>query len=133
MAMLASTQSGALGSASSSLKVFQDFFVDLDLPVMLTQGDQVSIPIAIYNYLRQGGHVSLKLQPEDWYSLNNGHDGKVGILRSGRVGGSSFTSMPTASANSKLTTLRRVWDDGGGGNARQDVVVRDNRGRPKRP
>ncbi len=35
MAMLASTTHGALGSATSSLKVFQDFFVDLDLPVTL--------------------------------------------------------------------------------------------------
>ena len=44
MAMIASTQHGALGSGTSSLKVFQDFFVDLDLPVTLTQGDRVSIP-----------------------------------------------------------------------------------------
>jgi hypothetical protein len=43
-------QHGALGSGTSSLKVFQDFFVDLDLPVTLTQGDRVSIPVAVYNY-----------------------------------------------------------------------------------
>jgi hypothetical protein len=59
MAMLASTASGALGTATSSLKVFQDFFVDLDLPVTLTQGDQVSLPIAVYNYSGQAGQVSL--------------------------------------------------------------------------
>ncbi|HEY6253112.1 MAG TPA: MG2 domain-containing protein, partial [Candidatus Angelobacter sp.] len=46
MALVASTQHGALGSATSSLKVFQDFFVDLDLPVTLTQGDRISIPVA---------------------------------------------------------------------------------------
>src|ERR1035441_1294145 len=40
MAMIASTQHGALGTSTSSLKVFQDFFVDLDLPVTLTQGDR---------------------------------------------------------------------------------------------
>jgi len=50
MAMLASTQHGALGSGTSSLKVFQDFFIDLDLPVTLTQGDRVSIPVGVYNY-----------------------------------------------------------------------------------
>ena len=50
MAMMASTLHGALGSGTSSLKVFQDFFVDLDLPVTLTQGDRVSIPVAVYNY-----------------------------------------------------------------------------------
>jgi hypothetical protein len=42
MALLASTQAGALGTGTSSIKVFQDFFVDLDLPVTLTQGDRVS-------------------------------------------------------------------------------------------
>ena len=46
MAMLASTTHGALGSGTASLKVFQDFFVDLDLPVTLTQGDRVEIPVA---------------------------------------------------------------------------------------
>ena len=61
MAMLASTAHGALGSGTSSLKVFQDFFVDLDLPVTLTQGDRVSIPVAIYNYSGSRGDVSLKL------------------------------------------------------------------------
>ena len=53
MAMMASTTHGALGSGTSSLKVFQDFFVDLDLPVTLTQGDRVSIPVAVYNYSRR--------------------------------------------------------------------------------
>ena len=48
MAIIASTQQGALGTSTSSLKVFQDFFVDLDLPVTLTQGDRVSLPVAIY-------------------------------------------------------------------------------------
>src|ERR1022692_2614883 len=43
MAMIASTQHGALGTSTSSLKVFQDFFVDLDLPVTLTQGDRVDV------------------------------------------------------------------------------------------
>ena len=39
------------------MKVFQDFFVDLDLPVTLTQGDQVSIPIGLYNYTGAAGPV----------------------------------------------------------------------------
>ncbi len=37
MAMMASTVRGALGSGSSSVKVFRDFFTDLDLPVTLTR------------------------------------------------------------------------------------------------
>src|SRR5207302_5938566 len=65
MAMLASTQTGALGTGTSELKVFQDFFVDLDLPAILTQGDMVSIPVAVYNYAGHAGDVDLKLEPGD--------------------------------------------------------------------
>jgi len=48
---LASTARGALGSSTAPIRVFQDFFVDLDLPVSLTEGDVVSVPVAVYNYL----------------------------------------------------------------------------------
>ena len=42
MAMLASTHQRRAGHrVPQALKVFQDFFVDLDLPVTLTQGDQL--------------------------------------------------------------------------------------------
>lgn len=70
MAMFASTRTGALGFALSSLKIFQDFFVDLELPVTITQGDRISIPVAIYNYTDRAGNVQLKLQPEAGQTLN---------------------------------------------------------------
>ena len=124
MAMLASTQSGALGSASSSLKVFQDFFVDLDLPVTLTQGDRVSIPIAVYNYSGKPGEVSLKLQPDDWYSLLSDTPEKTLSVESGRVGGSQFTLSANRIGKFKLTLSARMVD-AQGGNAREDVVVRE--------
>jgi len=124
MAMLASTQSGALGSASSSLKVFQDFFVDLDLPVTLTQGDRVSIPIAIYNYSGKSGEVSLKLQPDAWYSLNNDDAEKAVSVESGRVGGSQFTLNANRIGKFKLTLSARMTG-ADGANAREDVVVRE--------
>ena len=124
MAMLASTQSGALGSASSSLKVFQDFFVDLDLPVTLTQGDRVSIPIAVYNYSGKLGNVSLKLAPSDWYSLNNDTPEKNVSVESGRVAASQFTLNANRIGKFKLT-LSAQMDGGNGANAREDVVVRE--------
>jgi uncharacterized protein YfaS (alpha-2-macroglobulin family) len=124
MAMLASTQSGALGSASSSLKVFQDFFVDLDLPVTLTQGDRVSFPIAVYNYSGKPGEVSLKLQPDGWYSLSNDTPEKSVSVESGRVGGSSFTLNANRIGKFKLTLSARM-DGAGDANTREDVVVRE--------
>jgi hypothetical protein len=124
MAMLASTQSGALGSATSSIKVFQDFFVDLDLPVTLTQGDRVSIPIAVYNYSGKPGNVSLKLEPSDWYSLNNDTQEKTVPVESNRVGGSQFTLNANRIGKFKLTLSARM-DGAQGGDAREDIVVRE--------
>jgi len=118
MAMLASTQAGALGTGTSSLKVFQDFFADLDLPVTLTQGDRVSIPVAIYNYSGKAGQVSLKLQPDDWYSLDNDEPEKNVSVESGRVGGSQFTLNAKRIGKFKLTLTAHM--DG-----RDDVVVRE--------
>jgi 5-hydroxyisourate hydrolase-like protein (transthyretin family) len=66
---LASAQEGQLGSATAGIRVFQDFFVDIDLPVYFTQGDEVSVPIAVYNYLPQPQTVQLTLTQEDWFEL----------------------------------------------------------------
>ncbi|MFN3761741.1 MAG: MG2 domain-containing protein [Anaerolineae bacterium] len=69
LTVLASTQRGELGAATYPIRVFQDFFVDLDLPVALTQGDEVSIPVAVYNYLPEEQEVLLELEPATWYTL----------------------------------------------------------------
>jgi len=121
MAMLASTPQGALGSATSSLKVFQDFFVDLDLPVTLTQGDRVSIPVAVYNYSGARGDVSLQLQPDDWYSLVSDVAEKTVAVDSDRVGGSQFTLEAQRIGKFKLTLSARMK----GGADRADIVVRE--------
>ncbi len=121
MAMLASTASGALGTATSSLKVFQDFFVDLDLPVTLTQGDQVSLPIAVYNYSGKSGQVSLKLKREDWFSLDHDTPEKSVAAESGRVGASQFTLTATRIGKFKLTLSAHME----GSASRDDIVVRE--------
>jgi uncharacterized protein YfaS (alpha-2-macroglobulin family) len=68
VSITASSESGALGSTTASVRVFQDFFVDLDLPVALTMGDEVSVPVAVYNYLPQAQDVRLELQQSAWFS-----------------------------------------------------------------
>jgi hypothetical protein len=60
---------GRLGASESSIRVFQPFFVDLNLPVALTRGDEVSVPVAVYNYLSKPQTVELKLEQNDWFEL----------------------------------------------------------------
>src|SRR5438552_15761740 len=68
----ASSQAGALGGVSAPLRVFQDFFVDIDLPVALTQNDEVAFPVAVYNYLKEPQTVTLDLQPGPWFDVLDG-------------------------------------------------------------
>ena len=121
MAMLASTTHGALGTATSSLKVFQDFFVDLDLPVTLTQGDRVSIPVAIYNYSSARGDVNLTLQPDDWFSPVDDVPQKTVSVDSTQVAGSHFTLEARRIGKFKLTLSAHMH----GENDRADIVVRE--------
>jgi hypothetical protein len=58
---------GRLGAAQAGLKVFQPFFVDLNLPVALTRGDEVAVPVVVYSYLDRPQTVELTLDAGDWF------------------------------------------------------------------
>lgn len=65
----ANSLAGQLGSATGSLTVFQEFFIDPDLPVALTKGDEIEIPIAIHNYLKEPQDVRVVLTQAPWFDL----------------------------------------------------------------
>lgn len=65
---LANSSQGKLGSSVGAMTVFQDFFVDVSFPATLTRGDEVSFPIAVYNYLDTPQTVQLELEPASWYT-----------------------------------------------------------------
>jgi uncharacterized protein YfaS (alpha-2-macroglobulin family) len=58
---------GKLGSLETPITVFQDFFVDLDLPESMSLGDQVSVPVTCYNYLKEAQDVRFTLAAGDWF------------------------------------------------------------------
>jgi hypothetical protein len=65
----ASSRTGLLGSATRPLVVFQDFFVDIDFPVSLTQNDLVWVPVAVFNYLKEPQKVKLQAEPGAWFEM----------------------------------------------------------------
>ena len=69
IAMSAVSARGELGAAAQGLRVFQDFFVDIDFPVALTQNDLVSVPVAVFNYLDRPQTVKLQAVAGDWCEL----------------------------------------------------------------
>ncbi|MCI0684678.1 MAG: MG2 domain-containing protein [Gemmataceae bacterium] len=85
----ANARSGALGGTTVPLKVFQDFFVDIDLPVSLTQSDEVAFPVAIYNYLKEPQQLKIELQEEPWFTLLD----KEGLTRTLNVKPGDVTAV----------------------------------------
>lgn len=94
---------GMMGSTTSGIKVFQDFFIDIDFPVALTQGDEVSVPIAVYNYLKEDQKVTLKVDTKaDWFKLLD-KPVKVIELKPGEVNVVYFRIKTDKIGNHKFT------------------------------
>lgn len=66
---LASTRDGAIGAATADLVVFQDFFIDAELPTTLQVGTPVTVTVALHSYLPEAQLVDLVPQPARWYTL----------------------------------------------------------------
>jgi len=78
------TQTGDLGATRHDVRVFQPFFVDLNLPVCMTRNDEVTVPVTVYNYLKEKQTVKLKLETNDWFELLDETE-KAVELKSGEV------------------------------------------------
>jgi alpha-2-macroglobulin-like protein len=72
---------GKLGAMQMPVKVFQDFFVDLNLPVALTRGDEVGVPVVVYNYLDKPQTVTLTLADdrEHWFRRLDGAEQRLDL------------------------------------------------------
>ncbi len=119
---LASTAKGALGSSTAPVKVFQDFFVDLDLPVALTEGDAIAVPVAVYNYLPTPQRVSLELRQDPWFTLDNDVANKQVDVGAGEVGVAYFRFKAVKIGEQQLQVTARL--DGNAGSP-GDAVARN--------
>jgi uncharacterized protein YfaS (alpha-2-macroglobulin family) len=64
------TADGRLGSVQTGIRVFQPFFVDLNLPVALTRNDEIDVPAVVSNFLPVPQTVELVLSRGDWFDLS---------------------------------------------------------------
>jgi hypothetical protein len=69
MSVIGSTEDGRIGIAEREIKAFQPFFVDHDPPRVLTEGDEISLPVVVRNYLASAQTVNLQIKPESWFTL----------------------------------------------------------------
>jgi uncharacterized protein YfaS (alpha-2-macroglobulin family) len=113
---MASSLKGELGSRAEGINVFQDFFVDIDFPVSLTQNDEVHVPVAIYNYLKTDQKIELKVQKEDWFELKGLYE-KTVTLGPSEVRAVYFPVAARKIGFGKFTVIAR-------GSTKSDAVAR---------
>ncbi len=70
LAVIASSADGRIGRATTSLVAFQPFFVEHDPPKVLTEGDRISLPVVLRNYLDEPQEVEVEARPETWLALD---------------------------------------------------------------
>ncbi|MFL6230517.1 MAG: MG2 domain-containing protein [Pyrinomonadaceae bacterium] len=69
MSVIGSNERGEIGTAEREFRAFQPFFVELDPPPVLTEGDEINLPVVVRNYLDTPQRVALDLKPESWFTL----------------------------------------------------------------
>jgi hypothetical protein len=69
MSVIGTTEDGQIGTFEKDIKAFQPFFVEHDPPRILTEGDEISLPVVVRNYLERSQPISLEIKPENWFSL----------------------------------------------------------------
>ncbi|MBS2026748.1 MAG: hypothetical protein JST54_02490 [Deltaproteobacteria bacterium] len=122
-AVTASSADGRIGTGQAALQVFQDFFVDIDMPPVLTVGDEVEIPLAVHNYLDHPETVTLEIEQADWLSSSAPRDYKLS-LKPGEVAGISYRFTATKFGPQQGLTVYAIGPHG------KDAVRREVEVRP---
>jgi CD109 antigen len=69
LSAVALSKDKGLGMAETSLKVFQPFFLTIDLPYSAIRGEEFPVSVAIYNYLDTEQQVQVDIEDSDWFEL----------------------------------------------------------------
>ncbi|MCK4937936.1 MAG: alpha-2-macroglobulin, partial [Methanosarcinales archaeon] len=89
-----SSSPDGFGIAETNLKVFQDFFVDPDLPYAVTRGEEFPVTVQVYNYLDKDQTVTVTLSGTDWFDIIGSSKTQVSVPANS-VLPVSFTIRPT--------------------------------------
>ena len=80
---IGSTVDGEIGTATVDIRAFQAFFADHNPRRVLTQGDEIRLPVIIRNYLDQAQKVDVSIKPETWFQVVGGERQQVYVASAG--------------------------------------------------
>jgi hypothetical protein len=61
-----STETGEIGLVEKEFQTFQPFFAELDPPRILTEGDEIALPVPVRNYTDKRQKVAVSMTANDW-------------------------------------------------------------------
>ncbi len=76
---IASTKNGKIGVAEKDVQAFQNFFVDLDPPKFLTDGDEIFLPTQIRNYTDKKQKVDVSMTKANWFDFLDSENRQIEV------------------------------------------------------
>ncbi len=118
VSLLAIDNNGNIADKILDIKTFQEFFIDLNLPLFLTKNDEVSVPVIIYNYTTKKLNINLTIKKEDWFELLDQQQKNITIESNGvskiyfrikavRIGKNSFTVLAYSKDNDFKDAIKK--------------------------
>lgn len=95
-----------LGVAENELRVFQPFFLTIDLPYSAIRGEEFPVRVAIYNYLNETQNVQVEIEQSDWFELLDDSVKSVEI-DANNIGGAQFAIRPNTIGINKVKITAR--------------------------
>jgi CD109 antigen len=95
---VALSKTRGLGITESQLKVFQPFFLSIDLPYSAIRGEEFPVSVAVYNYLDQSQSVTVEIQKENWFDLLDNSQKTIDI-KANEIGSAKFRIRPALLGN----------------------------------
>ncbi len=95
-----------LGIAEDQLRVFQPFFLKVDLPYSCIRGEEFPVRIALYNYLEEPQEIYVEIEGAEWFELRD-EPTKVITIPAGDIGGVSFDIRPNSLGAQKVKITAR--------------------------
>ncbi|MEE9151197.1 MAG: alpha-2-macroglobulin family protein, partial [Thermoplasmata archaeon] len=80
---IASTKDAQIGTGNTEVTVFQEFFVEPDIPVSVIRGDEFPLRVLVYNYENTVSNITVELQDDPWFELLSGKVKSVEVEANG--------------------------------------------------
>ena len=113
VAVIGSTVDGRISETTTEIRAFQPFLVDLDVPPVLTSGDEIELPVPVRNYLEvaQKVTVSASVPPQLTLRQPVGQPGPIESAASANALVSLRANAPAADVRLRVTALAKQASD----------------------